>query len=226
MLIPPGPEGLTMWTKACGLLGLAFVLTLATAASGQDDEMVTNPKYKFWASHKAGTTATYDEVTSYSGAEKDSVPGGKEAKTIVYKLLSVSKDKVVVQTTVSEQEYLGTVEHAPTKWTYPAKIRKANLEAVFEEFGAKNEPKDETVKVGKEEIKCKMLSGTKKKDDATVTFKLYYSDSVPGGIVKRSRVTKSIDKFGAETTVTLRSFSIPKPKDKKDKEKEKAKESE
>jgi hypothetical protein len=220
MLISPAPEGLTMRTKACGLLGLAFVLTLATAASGQDDEMVANPKYKFWASHKPGTTATYDEVTTYSGVEKDSVPGGKEAKTVVYKLLSVSKDKVVVQTTVSEEEYLGTVEHAPTRWTYPAKIKKANLAAVFEEFGVKDEPKDETVKVGKDEIKCKMLSGTTKKGDATVTFTLCYSESVPGGIVKRTRVTKSGDKFGADTTVTLRSFAAPKAKKEKEKGKD------
>jgi len=217
-----------MRTKAYGLLGLAVVLTLATAASGQD-ETVDNPKYKFWAGHKKGTTATYDEVTTYTGVEKESVPGGKEVKVIVYELLNVSKDKVVVKTTVTEEEYLGWVEHAPTKTIYLSKIKKAHLEAVFQEFGAKDAG-EETVKVGKEEIKCKVLSGTQKKEDTTITYKLYYSDSVPGGIVKRTRVTKSGDKFGAETTVTLRSFNVPKaapPKDKdkaKDKGKEKDKE--
>src|SRR3954451_6818960 len=112
-----------MRTKACGLLALSVVLTLlATAGRAEDDndEMVDNPKYKFWASHKPGTTSTYHEVTKYSGSEKDSVPGGKDEKTVIYKLLSVSKDKVVVQTTVIEEEYLGTVESAPTKLTYPA----------------------------------------------------------------------------------------------------------
>src|SRR5262249_28010232 len=196
-----------MRTKVCGLLALSFMLALAVAASAQDDEMVVNPKYKFWASHKPNTTSTYDEVTTYTGAEKDSVPGGKEVKVVVYKLLSANKDKVVVQTTVTEEDYLGSIEQAPTKTTYPARIKKANLDAVFEEFGVKDEPKDETVMVGKEEIKCKMLSGTQKKDGATITYKLYFSESVPGGIVKRTRVTKS-DKFGAETTVTLRSFNI------------------
>jgi hypothetical protein len=205
-----------MRTKVCGTLALGFVLALSVATAADDDEMVTNPKYKFWASHKPGTTATYHEVTKFTGEEKDSVPGGKDEKTVIYKLLSVNKDKVVVQTTVIEEDYLGAIEQAPTKAHYPAKIKKANLDAVFQEFGVKEEPKDETVTVGKEEIKCKMLSGTQKKDGATITYKLYYSDSVPGGIVKRTRTTKGPDKFSAETTVMLKSFAGPK-KDKKDK---------
>src|SRR5438874_5312355 len=114
-----------MRTKACGALGLGLMLALAMAAAAQDDkdEMVANPKYKFWASHKPGTTSTYHEVTKFSGSDKDSVPGGKDEKTVIYKLLSVNKDKVVVQTTVIEEEYLGTVEQAPTKLTYPAKVK-------------------------------------------------------------------------------------------------------
>jgi hypothetical protein len=203
-----------MRTKTCGVLVL--LLAVAATVSAQDDEMVANPRYKFWASHKPGTTAVYHEVTKFTGSEKDSVPEGKDEKTIHYKLLSVSKDKVVVQTTVVEEEYLGTVEHAPTKLTFPAKVKKANLDAVFEEFSLKDEPKEETVKVGNDEIKCKVLSGTRKKDDATITYKLCYSDSVPGGIVKRTRVTKSGDKFGADTTVTLKSFAGPKKKKEKD----------
>jgi len=210
-----------MRTKVCGTLALAFVLALAVAASAQDDEMVANPRYKFWADHKPGTTATYHEVTKFTGEEKDSVPGGKDEKTIVYKLLSVNKDKVVVQTTVSEEDYLGTIEQAPTRAIYPAKVKKANLDAVFEEFGLKGEAKEETVTIGKEEIKCKVLSGTKKKDDATVTYTLHFSDSVPGGVVKRTRVTKSGDnKFSAETTVTLKSYAGPQPKKDKGKDKE------
>lgn len=208
-----------MRTKTCGLLGLGFVLALAVAAQAQDDkDMVENPKYKFWASHKPGTTSTYHEVTTFTTGDKES---GKEEKKVVYKLLSVSKDKVVVQTTVTEEEQLGWVEHAPTKLIYPAKIKKSTLESVFQEFGAK-EAKDEAVTVGKQELKCKVLSGTQKKDDATVTYKLCYSDTVPGGIVKRTRVSKSGDKSGAETVVTLESFAPPaekkKEKDKKEKD--------
>jgi hypothetical protein len=208
-----------------GLLALGLLTVLAVAAAGEDDKggMVDNPKYKFWANFKPGTTSTYHEVTTFTGAEKENLPGGKDEKTIVYRLANVNKDRVVVVTTVIEEEYLGTVESAPTKLTYPAKVKKANLEAALEEFGAKK-TEDETVKVGKEEIKCKVLAGTTKRDGGTLEYKLHYSDTVPGGVVKRTRVTKSGDKVVAETIVTLRSFAMPKVKDKKDKDK--AKESE
>jgi hypothetical protein len=209
-----------MWTKTCGFLGLVCALALAASASAQDDEMVANPKYKFWASHKAGTTATYQEVTKFTGGNKDTVPGGKEEKTIVYKLLNVSKEKVVVQTTVTEEEGLGLVEQAPTKHIFFAKVKKSTLSALLDEFGAK-EAEEETVKVGKDEIKCKVLSGVQKKDDAVITYKLYYSDSVPGGVVKRTRFSKSGEKFGAETTISLVSFAAPKAKKEKDKKDEK-----
>ena len=202
-----------------GLLALGLLAGLALSAAAQDDGMVENPKYKFWASFKPNSTSTYHEVTTFSGPEKESLPGGKDEKTIVYRLLSANKDKVVVQTTVIEEEFLGTIESAPTKATYPAKIKKANLEAVLEEFGAKK-AEEETVKVGKEEIKCKVLAGTTKtKGGGTVDYKLYYADTVPGGIVKRTRTTREGDRTVAETVITLRSYAMPKAK----KEKEKAK---
>jgi hypothetical protein len=216
-----------MRTKTFSLLGLAVLLAMAATAYAEDDkdEMVVNPKYKFWANQKPGATSVYHEETKFSGTDKESVPAAKDVKKVVYKLLSVNKDRVVVQTTVTEEEQLGWVEHAPTKLIYPAKIKKSTLDAVFEEFGVKDEPKDETVTVGKNEIKCKMLSGKQKKADADITYTLYFSESVPGGIVKRTRTSKSGDKFTAETTVMLESFSMGKEKKKeKDKEKEKPKE--
>jgi hypothetical protein len=217
-----------MQTKTFGLLASSVLLALAATAYAEDDkdEMVVNPKYKFWANQKPGATSVYHEETKFSGTDKDSVPGAKDVKKIAYKLLSVSKDKVVVQTTVTEEEQLGWVEHAPTKLIYHAKIKKSTLDAVFEEFGVKEEPKDATVTIGKNEIKCKMLSGTQKKSDAVITYQLYFSESVPGGIVKRVRVSKSGDKFTAETTIMLESFTLgkeKKEKDKKDKEEKKAK---
>lgn len=209
-----------MRTKTFGLLALGLLALAATAYAEDDkDEMVDNPKYKYWVNHKPNTTSTYHEVTKFSGSDKESVPAARDEKRIVYKLLSVNKERVVVQTTVTEQEQLGWVEHAPTKLIYPAKIKKSTRDAVFAEFGVKEEPKDETIKVGKDEIKCKVWSGKQKKEEAEVTYKLCASDSVPGGIVKRTRVSKSGDKFTAETTVTLESFAGPPMKKEKDKEK-------
>lgn len=206
-----------------GLLALGLLVAMGVAVTADEkDEMVTNPKYKFWANFKPGTTSTYHEVTKFSGPEKDNYPGGKDEKKVVYKLQSVGKNSVVVITTIIEEEFLGTVESAPTKLTFPHMIKKANLEAVLDEFGSK-EGKSETVKLGKEEIKCKVLAGSYKRSGATVDYKLHYSDTIPGGIVKRTRLTKEGDKVVAETTILLESYNVPKPKDTTEKPKEKDK---
>src|SRR5262249_28377993 len=135
---------------------------VAAVRSAEEDDkdgaMVENPKYKFWSGFKPGATSTYTEVTKYHGAEKATVPGGVESKTNTYRLLNTNKDRAVVLTTVVEEDFLSTVESAPTRITYPAKVKKANLEAALQEWSVE-EGKDETVKVGGKEIKCKVRSG-------------------------------------------------------------------
>jgi hypothetical protein len=197
---------------AFGVL-LASLHVLSARAADDKDEMVANPKYTMWAGHKAGATAVHVEKTAHSGEEKESFPGGVDEKVITYTLLSVSADKVVVRAVVVEKEFLGTIEAAPTKMTYPAKVNKAYLAAALHEFGVKAADAEEAVKVGGKEIKCKVLSGTHKEGETTIDFKLCYSDTVPGGIVARKRTAKLGGKLVAETTVTLRSYKeAPPPK--------------
>src|SRR5262245_14684224 len=105
---------------ACGIL---LSLPLPATAGDEDDEMVDNPMYTAWANFKPGATATLSENTTYSG-DTNPVP---DKKVVTYRLLSVSPDKVVVSAVVVEQEALGTVESAPTKHTYPAKLKKSYL---------------------------------------------------------------------------------------------------
>ncbi len=169
-----------------------------------DDEMVDNPLYRAWARFKPGSTAVLAEKTVFGEGRKPFLPEGADEKVITHKLLKVTPDHVVIQTIVTEQEFLGTVESAPTKTTYSAKIKKDYLDAALEEFEAK--AGEETVKVLGKEIKCKTLSGTHKKGDEQVEFKLRYTDMVPGGIVSRSRITREGGKLVAETIVTLKEY--------------------
>lgn len=195
------------------LLVLVGVLALSVAAGQAADEAdgkTENPKYQFWAHFKPGASSTYLEKTILHGPEKASVPGGVEQKTITYRLLNVSKDRATVLTTVLEENFLETVESAPTRITFPAKVSKAHLQALLQEWNAK-EGEEETVMVGGKEIKCKVRSGTQKTDEGNVEFKICYSDKVPGGFVKRRRVTRDGDKIVAETTITLQSFAEGKP---------------
>ena len=165
-----------------------------------------NPRFKFWANFKPGATSTYTQTTKFHGAEKATVPGGVEQKTITYRLLSVDKDKAVVLTTVVEEDFLSTVESAPTRITYPAKVKKENLQAILQEWNAK-EGEDETIKVGGKEVKCKVRAGSSKVEGGTVEAKICYSDTVPGGVVLHTRTTRDGDTVVAETTTTLKSFA-------------------
>ena len=192
-----------------GPIVLAMLLAAGVGASRAveaADELVENPKYKLWAGFKPGATSTYAQTTKLHGAEKASVPGGVERKTITYRLLSVSEDKVVVLTTVVEEDFLSTVESAPTRITYPAKVKKASLQAFMQEWNAKK-GEDETVKVGGKEIECKVRAGSHKVEGGTVEARLCYSEAVPGGVVSHTRTTRDGDTAVAETTTTLVSFA-------------------
>ena len=197
-----------MLQKLRGLLALGVLMSciFAVGRAEKADEMVDNPKFKFWANFKPGANATYDETTKFFGPEKSAVPGGVEHKTIHYRLLSVTKDRAVVLTTVVEEDFLQTVESAPTKITFPAKVKKANLLAFLDEWNAKDAP-DETIKVGGKDVKCKVKAGTQKEEGSTVDAKICFSETVPGGVVLHTRTTKERDKVVAETTTRLLSFS-------------------
>jgi hypothetical protein len=183
------------------LLPLVVLTATASLASAED---VPNPYYKFWSKFKPGATVTYKETTKLSGAAAASSPAGTDLKTVTYKLVEVTDDKVVVEARVTQQEIFGYVESAPTRHIYPAKMSKAILEELLEETGAKG--KDDTLKVGDKEVKVKAITGTLKKAGEEVDFKLWLSDEIPGGFVKRQRTTKVNGEVVAETTVELVSY--------------------
>lgn len=194
-----------MLRKLFGAVTLVLMLSMTLTAEEGKAEMVDNPMFKAWAGFKVGSTATVVEKTT-SVDSKEATPDGVDEKIIMYKLVSVSDKKVVVSATVIEHEFLGTIELAPTKHHYPAKISKANLQAVAQEYDAK--PTSEEIKVLGKEMKTELLSGTHKKGDVEVEYKLWYSKSVPGAIVKKSRTTKKDGKVVASTTVEVTAYKV------------------
>ncbi len=196
----------TRWMVA-GVLGLTVCLT---PGFGGDEEKIDNPFYKNWSSFKEGTSVILKEKTTFGDDASDELPGGVDEKTIKHKLISVSPERVIIETVVMEKEFLGITESAPTKTIYPAKVKKAYVEAVLIEAGAKVGEETLKVKMGKEEkeIKCKTIAGTRKKKDAEVKQKFWLSTTVPGGIVKRTRALSHDGKLEAETTTTLQSYKL------------------
>ena len=190
------------------LRGLAVIgipcLLLAAPALAQD-ELVENPYYKFWASSKPGATAIHRELTKLSGPEGKVIPDGVDEKRIAYKIVEVDKDHVVVEMVVTEQDFLGYVQAAPTRYIYPAKIKKAQLERIHQTAGSKSG--EDMVKVDGNNMKCKTLAGAiKGPNGEQVEFKLWLSEEVPGSIVKKVHTTRQKGELLAETTTTLESF--------------------
>ena len=185
------------------LLAIAFLLSpmflFANAGDGKE-EMVDNPAYASWANHKIGSTSTVLEKTTYSN-EKDPTP---DEKVVTYTLSKVSPEGVVVQAVVVEQALLGTVESAPTKHTYPAKLKKSYLAVAAPDLNSTQG--EETISWNGRDLKCKTLTGSFVKDGETVEFKPWTNAEVPGGVVKRTRTVKEKDNT-ITTTITLQSYA-------------------
>jgi hypothetical protein len=179
-------------------------LVLASPACA-DEELVANPYYKFWAGTKPGATAVHVERTKLSGAESTAVPEGVDEKRIAYKLLEVDDRHVVVEMIVTERDLLGYIQAAPTRYIYPIRLRKSQLERVYQEANAKTGK--ETVKVGDKELKCRTVAGTVKgQDGEQFDYKLWLSDDIPGTIVKQVRTDRQKGEVVAVTTTTLQSY--------------------
>ncbi len=190
-----------------GVLALGTILfasSFLTATAAEKDDMVANPMYKYWAQFKPGSTVTLLEKTVLSGPEKDTVPDGIDQKEVTYKLLSVTPEKVVVQTVVVEHDFLGTIEQPATKKTFPAKVSKTHLQGGF--HGVDPKKGEEKITMLGKEMDCLTLAGLEKKEGSEVDHKLWVSEKVPGGVVKHTRVTKQDGKLVADTTITLKSF--------------------
>jgi hypothetical protein len=190
------------WLLVVATLALVLPSLALEAATG--DEMVENPFYKYWANFKKNATVTRHEKTVYHGPEKQAVPDGIDEKLVTYKLVSTSPEKVVVSVVVVDYDFLNSTESAPTKHTYPAKVKKSHLQAGLHGI----EPKfgKDTIEVLGKKMDCVTVSGVEKKEGSEVNHTVWLSDQVPGGIVKHTRSTTMGGKAYAETTITLKSY--------------------
>ncbi len=184
---------------------LALAIVLASPISSLAAEKVANPFYTYWSSFKPGTTVTLTEQTTFGDDIKELVPKGIDQKIIRYRLLKVAPKQVIVQATLTERDFLSNIVSAPTRIIYPAEVDKEEIETVLYKVGA--EFTDANVTIGEKSYPCKKISGTRKTDSGEITYDIYISSEVPGGIVKRKRTTRKDGQLIAETTVELRRFT-------------------
>jgi len=194
------------WIRCLALVSLvaaAVPLSVSAQKGEGKGEMVANPYYKFWADSKPGSTVVHKEVSQVAEAKPGS--DGMEERRVAYKVIAVTPKRAVIETVVTEEEYFGQVQAAPTRHIYPAQVRKAALERFMTETGAKTGK--ESVTVGGKQYKCRTVAVTIKSAGGEETeYKLWLSSEVPGSIVKQVRTTRGQGKTIAKTTTTLQSF--------------------
>jgi hypothetical protein len=179
-------------------------LGLAAARAADADDLVTNPRYKGWADFKPGAMVTHKEKTRFPAGSPQGkyYPEGVDERDVTYKLVSVSPDRVVVQTVVLDYELLSQVEAAPTRIIYPAKVKRTYVEGAREQLQVQ-EGKEDLEVLGKT-YKCEWYETTRRTADGeVVTRKRWIAAEVPGGIVKEVTVTRKGDQVVAETTTTV-----------------------
>ncbi len=192
----------------CRLLLVGIVSLIVAPVASAQEAMADNPYYKFWAGFKPGATAVQLEKTKMSGMDGRAVPNGTDERRIVYKLVEVNKDRAGVEMVVTEQDLLGFVEAAPTRYIYPASLKKSHLDRILPE--ASRTVGEEILKFDGKDLKCRTVAGTAKtSDEDQIEFKLWLSDDVPGKVVKQVRTARQKGKTVAETTTTLQSYKKP-----------------
>lgn len=196
-------------SKAAGLFALVCLVSTVTRMT-LADETRPNPPYKNWSAFNVGAYATLKSVLiDHSNDDPNTIdatarPEGAFEQLSTYKLLSKSPEKVVIEQTDTDIEPGAEIEHSPAKITYPATVSAAKP-ANTGVSGVKEG--EEEVEVAGKQVKCHWVESTVKIGEETSSEKLWWSDDVPGGTVKKTTTKKQGDRVFFQRTLTLTGFT-------------------
>lgn len=182
--------------------GMAGAGAGAAAAPAPAGEQVENPAYKAWASHKPGTTLVTKRTVEFGGNPNES--------TVTQKLTAVTPEKVTLEQTTEGGFGGGAAGGGPQSIDIPAKIAKDQVGVATMGFGrgggrgnrgggagAPPAPTVKDMKTGTDKVDVNgksveaktyeystELAGRGGAAGMTMKAKTWYSDSVPGAMVK------------------------------------------
>ena len=175
------------------MLGVCLIGSTARAA---DEELVENPQYKSWASHKVGSVVTH---------ENSSAVGGQSFKsTITQKLVEITKEKAVIEV-ATKIDIAGVPPQPAQKHELAAKVKKSEANVGRLPEGVKGEVKDkgtEKVSVAGKSYNCKVYEFTGETQGVTMKGKSWSADDVPGMLVKMESTANAAGQ-DMKTTMTL-----------------------
>lgn len=174
----------SIWTA-----GLALIISagLARAEETAAPVMIDNPQYQAWASYGVGSSETLE-------GQMDGGNGQKIKMESTQTLTQKTDDQVKLEITVT-MEMMGQKHTMPPKeQVVEARIEKQEIEQVGEE----------EVTAAGQTFTCKVYEGhSTNGKSADSSVKIWFSEEVPGGVVKMEAVTT----HGTITSV-LKSFEI------------------
>lgn len=203
--------------SACLLLGFMSVLPQPSVrAADAKAELTDNPAYQAWAGYKPGTFVTHDNVTEYT--MEGAPTANKMTMTRTTKLVELTADKAVVETSSSVQTPMGKQQSPMHKMEIPAKIskEKADLpmgipaEASVEIKDMKKGTDTIEVKGEKLETTTQEFTAVVKQGEQEITShaKVWSTNKVPGGLVK---METNVDKpIKVSNTMNVTDYKIEK----------------
>jgi hypothetical protein len=183
--------------RACVLV---IAAVLSSAGLGKADDLVENPEYTSWSKFKTGTSVS---IKSTSLAAKKSIE-----VIITSKLIEVTPDKVVIETTSLLKDKAKDFSPPAEKREIP-KLTPLPKGLSREDFAA-NKPRgtveegDETLKLAGLEIKTKWYKYQADVEGTKLEGKLWVSREIPGLTVKGEMSTSG--NFSTSAKLELSEF--------------------
>jgi hypothetical protein len=201
----------------CGALVLVVAFAVLARAAEPEGGTVDNPAYKNWSAFKPGTAVTLKRVVVDKSGDAPGVvdataePDAPHESYTTYKLVSVTPEQAVVEMTETDIEGGNEVEHAPVKITYRPRLAKKYAEQGLPKSKVSGlKEGEETLTVDGQKVETHWVESEFSVENETSWSKVWASDEVPGGTVKRDTLKKENGKVLFETKVEVVRLKVEK----------------
>ena len=157
-------------------------------------ETIENPQYREWANFKPGTTVVHRSTTGTDGVAE------KTVTTTTYKLVEIAKDSVALTMQTTMVRFDGYKTEVPENTVTCARLLPIPTGMKKADFEKKKADREETIRAAGREIACRVTEMKTRSEAGEGRNEVWWSESVPGGLVKSISVTPVIKKT---TTIEL-----------------------
>jgi hypothetical protein len=188
------------WLAVGATPALAQAPPSSSAPSPAPHELVNNPAFAHWAGFKRGTTVFKKQTVILSD-------GRKIEHEITVRLAEKTRDKVVIETTISPTMD-SMVSSTRTFTTFPAKVRLERAQTPRSSLDSFAEG-EELMTVAGRNVNAHWVEAATRAGDETSTRKVWSAREVPGGVVKETIVRKKGDQVLSDSILQIVRIKTP-----------------